>query len=103
MQNIAFGAPMTASDTFVFLHVGVSRRLIIELSGEFGGATGTLGYLSPSGNFVSFKQGDGVTPIALTSDDGVIIEVPKSGNLAVLLEGAGGSTNVKFTNSPAAF
>lgn len=93
---------MRTNDTFAFPKQNTERRYVLELHGVFGGATATIGYIDPSGGFVSFKRPNGVDPASTIGSEGWVVETPKSGQFAVQTTGATGSTAIKLAISEAA-
>lgn len=93
---------MSANDTYVFPQVDGERRRIINLSGAFGGATATIGYLDPGGAFVAFKASTGGAAVTATTAEGWVVETPTSGQFAVLIASATGATQISLTQSEAA-
>jgi hypothetical protein len=65
---------------------GVQR--IVEFSGDFGGGTLSVGYVSLHGDFVPFTAEVGGAAIEFTSADALVVDTPASGTFAVQLAGS---------------
>lgn len=81
-MNITTNGPHYFPEPFI-----AGRLAILDLSGDFGGGTVTLGYLALDGGFSSFLKEDG-GPVDLISRGGYQVRVPRSGYIGINLAGA---------------
>jgi hypothetical protein len=95
-----FGEPLTAADTYVFPRAVNGHRQTISLSGIFGASTATIGFLSPAGNFVSFKASVGGAAVTALTDEEWVVEMPVSRILAVQVTGTPGAGGLVFNIAP---
>lgn len=100
MQAKLFGAPLTTADTYVFPQISNGHRQTLSLSGIFGAATATIGFMSPAGNFVSFKASIGGAPVTALTDEEWVVELPVSRILAVQIAGTPGAGGLVLNIAP---
>jgi hypothetical protein len=93
----SFNTFMTeGNETYIFPRVSPGRSRILELSGDFDGATAKIGYLSPSDNVVYYKVSTGGDDVSTTVEDSWVVDTPSSGKFVIVLVG-GSSPNLKVT------
>ncbi len=83
------GVPVTANNTYIFSVPRPNKEYVVEISGEFGGAAATLGYLSQSGVAVPYTEVD-----QMTANAGWIVTVPNSSQLTLAVTGVSGGTSI---------
>lgn len=86
-----FEASINANGEFEFPAREPNRRYVVELSGTFGTAAVTLGYVSTAGTFVAYEDSAG-DPIILTANAAWELVLPRSGKFAVSVATAGGTS-----------
>jgi uncharacterized membrane protein len=100
MQAKLFGEPLTDADTYVFPRISNGHRQTMSVSGIFGAATATIGFLSPAGNFVSFKDSVGGSAVTALTDEEWVVELPVSRILAVQVVGMPGLGGLTLNIAP---
>jgi hypothetical protein len=96
MIETQFRTSITADGEYAFTHTSIGRTRILELYGDFEGASVTIGYVSPSGIFIPYKVSTGGAPIVTTVEESWVVDTPSSGKFAVLVSGAGPDTDLKL-------
>lgn len=92
----SYDTAMEADDTFTFPHLPPGYLAVVELSGSFGGASATLGYLDRSGEFAAFKDGTGAD-ISTSVPTGWQVRIPISGTLAVTIAAIQGLASINLS------
>lgn len=88
MNTISFETPITEDGDFTFPAVTPGSKNILELSGDFGGGTATIGYISPTGNFIAYKISTGGDDVTTDEEESWILNAPSSGRYAISLSGS---------------
>lgn len=100
MNRISFETPITDNGEWLFPAVTPGSKNILELSGDFDGGTATVGYLSPSGNFIAYKVSTGGTDVTTTEEESWTVNAPSSGRFMISLSSSTSpSLNLKITRA----
>jgi hypothetical protein len=88
MTRIKFETAIVADGEYAFPPLQPGRRVVVEIFGNFGGGTLTVGYISPSGQFIAYKISTGGADVTTTEEESFEVILPSRGQVAVSLSGA---------------
>jgi hypothetical protein len=86
---------VSVNETYTLKSTFVGCDYILYVSGVFGGATATFGYIDGSDNFAPFRNSSNEI-LTATSSSGYFVVAPPSQLVAIQLSSTSNTTSVRF-------